>query len=120
MLDGALREYGITSAQYLLLNLVSREGGLTSADLARRSSITSQAMNESIAALAQKRLVLRTEDRNDRRVLLVSLSAEGKRVLNVCERAVDAAEAEFFSRLKPAKVVLLRTLLSALIDGEDA
>ena len=120
MLDRALREFGITSAQYLLLSLVSREGGLTSADLARRSFVTSQAMNESIAALAQKKLVRRAEDRKDRRVLLVSLNAEGKRVLDACERAVDAAEAEFFSRLKPAKVALLRSLLSALIDGEDA
>ncbi len=120
MLDVALRPYGISTPHYLLLSLVSREGGLTSADLARRSSVTSQSMNESIAALVQKGLVRRTEDPNDRRVLLVSLSREGKRMLEACEKSVDAAESTFFARLTQTKLATLRTLLAALIDSRPS
>ncbi len=116
MLDAALRRYGLTSGQYLLLSQVSRQGGLSSAELARRLSVTPQSMNESIATLEQKRLVRRTEDRTNRRILLIGLTREGRRVLAACDKAVDTAEDDYFAALAPAKLAALRDLLAALLD----
>jgi DNA-binding MarR family transcriptional regulator len=120
LLDRAIHDYGITSGQYLLLSLVSREGGLSSAELARRTSVTPQSMNESIAALEQKKLVRRTEDRSNRRVLLIALTREGRRVLTGCNQAVDDAEEQYFRALKPAKLAELRALIEVLLDTTNS
>jgi DNA-binding MarR family transcriptional regulator len=120
LLDRAIHGYAITSGQYLLLSLVSREGGLSSAELARRTSVTPQSMNESIASLEQKKLVRRTEDRANRRVLLIGLTREGRRILNLCNRAVDDAEEEYFRALKPSKLAEFRALIDVLLDSTNS
>jgi DNA-binding MarR family transcriptional regulator len=71
-LDLALGDYDITSGQYLILSLVSREGGRSSAELARRAFVTPQSMNEVIAALEIKGYIRRTENPENRRILQVA------------------------------------------------
>jgi DNA-binding MarR family transcriptional regulator len=114
--DGALRVHGLTGGQYMLLSLVSGEGGRSSSALARRMSVSPQSMNESIVALEAKGLITRSEDRTNRRILLISLTREGRRVLRACDRAVDRIETAFFGTLRPAQLAELRTAIEALLD----
>jgi DNA-binding MarR family transcriptional regulator len=114
-LDEALRDHDITSGQYLILSLVSREGGRSSAQLARRAYITPQSMNEVIAALEHKGYVRRTENPDNRRMLQVSLTREGRRLLAACDKAVDTAENVFLSVLSPKRLAEFRATLERLL-----
>jgi DNA-binding MarR family transcriptional regulator len=115
--EADLRAYGLTNGQYMLLSLVAAEGGISSAELARRMSVTPQSMNESITALASKGLIRRTEDRANRRILQIALSPQGRRMLGICDRAVDRVEAELFAVLRPARLDELRNTLNRVLDA---
>jgi DNA-binding MarR family transcriptional regulator len=114
-LDRALHDYDLTGGQYLILSLVSREGGRSSAELARRAFVTPQSMNEVIAALEAKNYIKRTENPGNRRILQASLTREGRRLLDRCEKSVDAAEEAFHSALTPKKLAEFRATLERLL-----
>jgi DNA-binding MarR family transcriptional regulator len=114
-LDMALSDYDITSGQYLILSLVSREGGRSSAELARRAFVTPQSMNEVIAALETKGYIRRTENPDNRRILQVGLTREGRRLLAACDKTVDRAEAAFLSVLPPRKLAEFRATMERLL-----
>jgi DNA-binding MarR family transcriptional regulator len=114
-LDRALRDYDVTGGQYLILSLVSRAGGRSSAELARRAFITPQSMNEVIAALEAKGYIRRTENPENRRNLQVGLTREGRRLLCACDKAVDQAEDAFLSVLKPKKLAEFRATMEQLL-----
>ena len=114
-LDVALADYDITSGQYLILSLVSREGGRSSAELARRAFVTPQSMNEVIGALERKGYIKRTENPENRRILHVGLTREGRRLMNACDKAVDGAEAAFLSVLPARKLAEFRASAERLL-----
>jgi DNA-binding MarR family transcriptional regulator len=114
-LDRALQDHDVTGGQYLILSLVSREGGRSSAELARRAYVTPQSMNEVIAALETKGYIRRTENPENRRILQVGLTREGRRLLTSCDKAVDLAEEAFLSVLKPKKLAEFRATLEQLL-----
>jgi DNA-binding MarR family transcriptional regulator len=114
-LDRSLADYDVTGGQYLILSLVSREGGRSSAELARRAFITPQSMNEVIAALEHKGYIRRTENPDNRRILQVGLTREGRRLLTACDKAVDLAEEAFLSVLRPKKLAEFRATLEQLL-----
>lgn len=114
-LDVALQDYDITAGQYLILSLVSREGGRSSAELARRAFVTPQSMNEVIGALESKGYIKRTEDPDNRRILQVSLTAQGRRLHDKCEKSVDGAEANFHRSLSPKKLAEFRATMERLL-----
>ena len=114
-LDRALQGHDVTGGQYLILSLVSREGGRSSAELARRAFVTPQSMNEMIAALENKGYVRRTENPENRRILQVGLTREGRRLLTSCDKVVDLAEAAFLSVLKLKKLAEFRATVEQLL-----
>ena len=109
---------GLTPVQYTVLSLSSREGGLSSADLARRTQITPQSMNEVITALHRKGLIRRHEAPENRRILRVALTKEGNRLLPECERQMDRLEAEFFRCFGKSELTAFRNLLSVFLESQ--
>jgi DNA-binding MarR family transcriptional regulator len=92
-MDGALREHGLTAAQYAVLSVLGREEAASGADLARACNTTPQAMNGVLATLTRERLVERHPHPTHGRVVLMSLSREGERRLRAANQAVRAIEA---------------------------
>jgi DNA-binding MarR family transcriptional regulator len=111
---------GLTPVQYMVLSLSSREGGLSSADLARRTQITPQSMNEVIAALDRKGLIKRHEAPENRRILRVVLTKEGNRLLPECERQIDQLETELFRCFDRSELTAFRNLLSTFLESQRA
>ncbi len=109
---------GLTPVQYMVLSLSSREGGLSSADLARRAQITPQSMNEIIGALHRKGLITRHEAPENRRILRVVLTKEGSRLLPECERQMDRLETEFFDCFDDSELTAFRDLLSKFLETQ--
>ena len=52
-LDAALEPLGVTTTEYTALSVLARRSGLSSAQLARRSFVSDQAMNQVVVVLEQ-------------------------------------------------------------------
>jgi DNA-binding MarR family transcriptional regulator len=112
-LDELLRPGGLTSTQYTALTVLERQPDLTSAQLARNSFVTSQSMADMVTALEGQGLIKRKRDASDRRRLVLSLTADGRRVLRRYRPKVAAVEAQMVSELGPRRTAeLRRSLLS--------
>ncbi len=98
-LEAALAAQQITSIQYTVLSVIGSRDGLSSAELSRRFFVAPQTMNELIGGLLRRNLITRKEDPDNRRILRMSLTPEGKRMMKVCDAAADAVEKDIFSFL---------------------
>jgi DNA-binding MarR family transcriptional regulator len=116
ILEEALADRGVTLAQYTLLSMVSDVDGMSSADVARRSSVTKQATNEMINALERKRFISRSEDGDNRRILRIKLTRAGRTVLRACDLAVDRSERRFYEKISATRLAGLRRTIEILID----
>jgi DNA-binding MarR family transcriptional regulator len=81
-LDDLLRESGVTALQYTALTVLARRNGLTSAELARNSFVTPQAMADLVTALERNGFIERHRNPDNRRQLLISLTAAGTTLLD--------------------------------------
>lgn len=114
-LDAALREHRLTSSQFTVLSLLDRPDPLSSAQVARRSFVTPQATNEMIASLEQKGLIQRCEDAETRRILRLSLTPAGARLVARCVEEIDRIEQDMLRDLTPHKIEMLKKTLSTIV-----
>lgn len=120
-LDRALRReigalvapFGLTVPRYTALSILRDRPGLSNAQLARRSYVTPQAMNEVLAGLEADGLIVRAPSANHGRVVEVELSERGREVLASCERAVTHMENAVLADLDDAE---RQKLVEALVD----
>jgi DNA-binding MarR family transcriptional regulator len=122
-LDRALRReigalvapYGLTVPKYTALSILRDRPGLSNAQLARRSLVTPQSMNEVLAVLERDGLVLRSPAANHGKLVEVSLSERGREVLAACDRAVADMEDAMLADLDAAGSEQLREALMACV-----
>lgn len=107
-LDDLVRDDGLTALQYTALTVLERHPDLTSAQLARRSFVTAQTMADMVTSLLGRGLVERHRDERDRRRLVLSLTADGRALLQRHQGAVDALEREMLAGLDAAEAAELR------------
>jgi DNA-binding MarR family transcriptional regulator len=120
-LDRALRReigalvapHGLTVAKYTALSIMRDRPGLSNAQLARRSYVTPQSMNEVLAALESDGLIARSPAANHGRVVEVALSDRGHEVLAACDRAIMHMENAMLADLDEAG---RERLLEALVN----
>jgi DNA-binding MarR family transcriptional regulator len=116
-----VREHGLTVLQYTTLSVLGRRrGGLSNAQLARRSYMTPQSMSEVIDALERAGLIERSPHPNHRRVLPATLTANGRRVLAACEAAVGEMEEQMMRELDPAARAALLDALKTCVRSLHA
>ena len=114
-LEEAVRPQGTTVAGYTVLSLLADRPGQSNAQLARRSFMTPQAMNEVLRRLAADELVERKVSPEHGRVQLTRLTTRGRRVLGACDRAADQVEARMIGDLSDRHVSqLTQDLLHAV------
>lgn len=120
LLDVALRDLDLTPSQYATLSLLKSQTDISSAELARRVTVTPQSMSEMITTLERKALIERRENEANRRILHIVLSETGRALLEEAEGRVDELEARLFIGLDSAEVTTLRSLLSRALGGGSA
>jgi len=119
VLDERLRGLGITTNQYTALSVLRVRPGISSAELARRSFVTAQAMNQVICPLEQSGLIRREPDANHQKILRTFLTREGLSLLERCDEVADAVEAALLRGLTPEQVATFDTLLSNCVESLD-
>ena len=91
-LEDALSRHGVTTTEYMALSELRLREGPSSAQLARISFVSAQAMNLVIRDLEQRGLVQRRPDPRGGRILRVALTRAGLTTLRRCDRALDEIE----------------------------
>jgi len=113
-----LRPLGLTLSEFTTLSVLRARGGLSNAQLARRSMVTPQAMNQVLASLEEKGLVRRQaapgqDARGHHRARGATLTAEGARRIRQCDAVVQEIEDLSFATIAPAERAALASLLRA-------
>jgi DNA-binding MarR family transcriptional regulator len=111
--DDALRQVGLTNAQYAVLAMLEDEGALSGADLARRCFVTPQTMNQIVASLQARALVERAAHPFHGRILQTSLTDRGRSLLAAAHEQVRAVEARMVAGLSEQERHDLVRLLGA-------
>jgi DNA-binding MarR family transcriptional regulator len=112
-LDAALREHGLSSAQYGVLSVLARDPGSSGADLARACNTTPQAMNGVLATLARAGLVERSPHPTHGRIVQITLSARGEERLAAATPSVRALEASIEEGLPAGEIATVKGWLVA-------
>jgi len=110
-LDELVRPAGLTALQYTALTVLERHPDLTSAHLARNSFVTAQSMADMVTSLRAQGLIDRHQDPRDRRRLVLSLTEDGKLLLDRIRQAVVDLEAEMLGGLSADQASDLRAAL---------
>jgi DNA-binding MarR family transcriptional regulator len=98
-MDVALRPRRITVPQYTALTVLEQHDDMSAAQLARHTFVTAQAMDGVVAALQSAALIARHRDPENRRRLVISLTEQGRALLEDCRQDVDRIEAVAFAAL---------------------
>ena len=108
----ALEDEAITPIQFTVLYFVDYDkGDLSSAQLSRRFSMTPQSMSELVGVLEKKKLLKKTTDPAHKRILRLSLTAKGKKLLSDCNATLDSVEEILLKGLSVAETQTLRNFI---------
>jgi DNA-binding MarR family transcriptional regulator len=119
-LDEAVVNHGITTTEYVTLSVLRDRDGLSCAQLARWAFVTPQAMNLVISTLERRALVRRRPDPNHGRVLRASVTAKGLKVLQRCDRDMDAIEDDMLDGLALDTLETVREALRSCAHSLEA
>jgi DNA-binding MarR family transcriptional regulator len=107
----ALRPLGLGLPEFVCLRILETYPGRTSAELARNTHVTAQAMNQVLQGLEDMGAVTRPETAPSGRALPAQLTRKGRALLKRAEAAADAAEGQILAHLSAAERRQLKRLL---------
>jgi DNA-binding MarR family transcriptional regulator len=110
-----LKPYAVTGLQFTVLSVVARHNGLSSADLSRRFYVTPQAMGQLLAGLEHRALLKRVEDAKNRRVLRISLTPAGRKLVKAGAAEIRKLEAKTLASLGEGPLQEFRSMLHTLM-----
>jgi DNA-binding MarR family transcriptional regulator len=113
-INDVVKTCGLSVNQYSTLSVLARRSGLSNAQLARRSLVSPQSMNEVLLGLEERGLVKRSAHPEHGRILQTRLTAKGKGLLARCDARVQEVEARMLSGMNDRQRLTLR---KALLDG---
>src|SRR4051794_38377049 len=118
-MEAALREHGLTGAQYAVVSVLARDPGMSGADLARACNTTPQAINGVLATLERDGLVERRPHRTHGRILQATLTREGERRLKAATPAVQRLERAIEEGLAPDEIAAVKAWLVSAAQRLD-
>lgn len=110
----------LTLPQYTVMSVLRNRPGLSNAQLARRSFVTPQAMNEVIVSLEESGMVKRQVDRNHRRVLQASITARGRRIFDRVDAEIGELEEQMLASVNDADRAQFIEVALACVHGLGA
>ncbi|MEJ3746520.1 MarR family transcriptional regulator [Actinomycetes bacterium KLBMP 9797] len=99
--EAVLRGYGLTMTQYTVLLALSREDGMSGAQLARACGVTQQSMASVLTGLQNKGLIDRHPSPVHAKVLIAALTDAGRAALDRAYQEVIVLERALTDRFTP-------------------
>lgn len=109
-----LNGYGLTGNTWRVLTIIGYYGPMSGTEVSKRASLEPAKVTRAVDLLAGKGYVLRRRDRNDRRKVVLSLSARGRRVYDAIEEIRYEMETELLSALTAGERETLYRVLDKL------
>ena len=109
-----LKPLGLTLPEFVCLRILSMQPGRSSAELARDTNVSPQAMNAVLRGLQDAGVVDRPASVSSGRALPARLTSEGKALLKRAEAAVRAADDRVLASLTPTQRHDFRQLVDAI------
>ncbi|MER5626349.1 MarR family winged helix-turn-helix transcriptional regulator [Streptosporangium sp. NPDC002544] len=116
IVDQALAQAGVRRYHYSLLAALEEYGPDSQAALGRRTGIDRSDMVATVNDLAERHLLERAPDPEDRRRNIVTITAAGQKQLAHLDRLLAAAQDEYLAPLPAADRRNLIDLLTRLVD----
>ncbi|MFI7289332.1 MarR family winged helix-turn-helix transcriptional regulator [Streptomyces anulatus] len=116
IVDQELTRAGARRYHYALLAAAEEYGPSSQAALGRRTGIDRSDMVATVNDLAERRLLERAPDPEDRRRNIITITPAGRRELTHLDRLLAAAQDEFLAPLPAADRRNLIDLLTRLVD----
>jgi DNA-binding MarR family transcriptional regulator len=113
----AVAEQNLSVNQYTVLSVLGHRGSLSNAQLARRSYVSPQSMNEVLLALESRGFVRRDDDPNHGRIRQTALTAKGRAALTRCDGYVEEIEQRMTSSLTSRQRADLHNLMIECVRG---
>jgi DNA-binding MarR family transcriptional regulator len=114
------REDGLTLSQYELLRPLTGSGGMPSGKLAEIAGIAAASATQMLDRLEQAGVIERSHSPGDRRIVTITLTAEGRRKLRRKHRRIADQRRRFFDSFPPEErrqtERLLRSLTQVISD----
>ena len=111
---------GPTQRQFAVLEIASRNEGLTQTDLVRATGIDRSTLADLVARMTARGLLNRERSVLDGRAKAVSLSDEGRALLETARTRVEAADRRILALMPKAKRDSFMKLLADLAAVADA
>ena len=118
-MNDVLAAHGVSLNQYTTLSVLDRRGGLSNAQLARRSLVSPQSMNEVLLSLEHRGFVRRRAHPGHGRILQAQVTSKGRKLLAACEAEVDAVEERMIEGLSSQERRSLRRALLECVHSLD-
>ncbi|MBN1284851.1 MAG: MarR family transcriptional regulator [Anaerolineae bacterium] len=115
-----LMAFDLTGTQYMTMAIIKRRGSCTMSELAEAMMHVSPTMTGIVSRLVGGGLLKRERDRTDRRVLRVSLTGQGEKLLEAVERHRHERFLEIFDRLPPGDRAEMLRLMKLYAQAADA
>jgi DNA-binding MarR family transcriptional regulator len=93
--------FGLTIAEWRVLANVGAAGALTAGEIAERSSLDKPKVTRALQRMAERRLIVRSTGRADRRQAHIRLSAAGERMFRAISRLALDWERQLIGALSP-------------------
>lgn len=113
-LEQEFKPFGLTVTQYNVLRIVRGAGasGIAQYDVANRMVAEIPDVPRLLKRLEESKLIRRSQDAKDRRVLTVFLTPAGAKLLREMDDFIRKINNSFFSRLSKAQLQTLNNLLN--------
>lgn len=109
----------LTLSQFKILMLLARHGNVSGGELARLLGVGLAALSGMVDRLVQQDLVVRNEDRHDRRVRRIGLSRKGSEVIGSIVNADEAKIRTLLSRLTAEQLELVAQASLLLVKAAE-
>ena len=106
--------FGLTIPQWRLVCVLAEDGGLTQVQIVARTVMDKVTVSRAAQGLVRRRLVDRSQNRQDARSHVLALSEAGRDLHAEIAPLALAYEAALIAGLTPQEVTLLRRLLGRL------
>ena len=111
---------GITPVQYAALTAVGRQQGIDQRTLARTIGFDTSTIGSVIDRLEARGLMQRNAHPDDRRVRLLTITAEGEQLLQQVEPGMLRAQERMLEPLAPEQRGVVMDMLHTLVEGNNA
>ncbi len=107
--------YDLTLSQAEIVRYIGMTGHVPMKDIAEHLKITPPSATVAIAELEKKGVVMRVSDKNDRRIVSISLTKKAEKIYHSMQKHKETVLKEMLSRLNEADKKTLERIITILI-----